>query len=169
METRDAGRRRGPRRHPRPLRRSRKIHRPSSLALAPPRVRTLAPSSSLSLSLYLPPSSEAPLRPGRTDRRCTSALFFVILLLTPLRFFSTRSCPSPIAFFYRILYFSCRPCSARARLARFFIAYLSCLRAVDPVKRQRRFLYRGMVRSNIQADEYARYVCSDQRSSLLYP
>lgn len=51
-----------------------------------------------------------------------------------LRFFRSfrrppNSCPSPIAFFHRILYFSCRPCALRA--SRSLIAYLSP-RAVDP-------------------------------------
>lgn len=125
VETRDAGRRRGPRHHPRPLR-AKLSQNPPALPLRLPLVRTLAPSS--------PPTTlthEGAIRrftpamlPTNTVRSYSSSSRF-------LRFFAplAESCPSSIAFFYHILYFLCRPCTLHA--LRSFIAYLSS-RAVDP-------------------------------------
>jgi len=121
VETRDAGRRRGPRRHSRDpsARRSRKIHRPTPGAslpsattpvreyprLRPPLVqrdviRRFTPVRSL-LPSFVP-----------SDAAVTSLLLLVISLLTLLSFyclrlFRTTDLPRffPIASFYRILYF----------------------------------------------------------------
>jgi len=124
VETRDAGRRRGPRRHPRPLPRAAFSQNPPatpSLLPSPPcpHARTLAPSSPLS-------------RPGPRGaiRRFTPAILPTdvgLILRHPSScasyapsFPSTPNSfalPCFIAFFYRILYSSCHSRVSRERFA----------------------------------------------------
>jgi len=144
--------------------------RPAAPPPAPSR-DALAKSTS-SLSLPLPPLrantrpfvSLSPRPPTLRRRyssfhpgqRCTSVLFFVISLLTLLSFLSPsppNSCPSSIAFFYRIFYFSCRPCAlhtSRAPSSRIF--------RLAPLTRHNASgdFYAGHGRLDIQADECAR-------------
>lgn len=144
-------------------RRSRKIHlllpscapppplllaRTLARALLSPRLPTLASTRRYS-PFHLDYTS---------DRRCISVLFFVIPLLT-LAAPTPSSLPPcyalvfPIAFSYRILYFSCRPCSPRA----------SSSRTSLPPRLPRRVTLAAIftpctIRSDIQADECAESV-----------
>lgn len=88
----------------------------------------------------------SPFHPGHTtDQRCTWVLFFVIPLLTLLSFLSPflppDSCPFSIAFFYRILYFPCRPCALRTPRA----------------PSSRIFRLASLTRHNASGDFYARH------------
>lgn len=145
METRDAGRRRGPRRHPALAKSSAP---PPPRPPQSPRARTQPPLASE--RRYTAVSS----RPCYTDRRCTSLLFSVIPLLTPSRFFPPRTLPVVL---YRVLLsHSLFPRVVRASL---HLPPRARASAVDPAKRQRRFLRqrrlgRGFRRTGTYAGTY---------------
>lgn len=116
VETRDAGRRRGPRRHPQPLPRAAFSQNPPvtlSFLPSPPRplARTLAPSSPLSrpgprgaIRRFTPAMSTDAVR-----RSYSSSSLFLRFFPPPPSFNPPNSfaLPCSIAFFYRVLYSSC--------------------------------------------------------------
>lgn len=161
VETRDAGRRRGPRRHPRPL--------PSAaFSQNPPATPSFHPSPPYPLARTLAPSS--PLsrpRPRGAIRRFTpailptdavrrsyssSSLFLRFFRSSPPSIPNSFAHPCSIAFFYRILYFSCHPRVRRGGFAFLHRVFLSISCTVDPASSQRRFLRQG---GYIQAGECA--------------
>jgi len=134
VETRDAGRRRGPRRHSRDpsARRSRKIHRPTDRPTDPRHVSSLGNNPR---ALQHPASSTTPRPEGRyspfhprsfvrsfvhspSEAAVTSLLFFVISLLTLLllRCISASSAPQ----IYHL-------CSLPRLFIAFFISFRMCL------------------------------------------
>lgn len=133
VETRDAGRRRGPRRHPRPLPRAAfSQNPPATLSFLPsppyPLARTLAPSSPLSR-----PRLRGAIRrftpailPTDSVRRSysSSSLFLRFFRSSPPSTPNSFAHPCSITFFYRILYSSCHPRVRCAAASRFFITYL---------------------------------------------